>query len=289
MIRRQLVSWAVLLLLVVFVGTTPSRAEKISAVATFAILEDFVKQVGGELVETVSLVPFNVDPHSWEPSPKEARAVAEADILFANGGVFDQWLSDLQKSAAGPDVPLIVVSKGLADLGEEDPHYWLSVPNAVHYVEKITEALTELAPADAPYFAARSAAYIEELNRLDQSLVEELGQIEAEKRVIVTYHNAFSYFAKRYGFTVTEFLVHNPEGEPAARDMARLVEVLKRSRTSVVFSEPQISAGDRYLKALAKEIGGRVEVLYSDSLSRAVPTYIALMEYNKKTLLEALQ
>lgn len=283
----------VLLLLLVIVNTTPIKAEKIQAVATFSILEDFVRQVGGDRVEVVSLIPLNVDPHSWEPSPKEARYVANAHILLANGGVFDHWLVNLQESVAGPNVPLIVVSEGLAYLNQSehggDPHFWLSVPNAIHYVKNITAALVELSPADAPYFSKRSAAYIARLESLDRSLLVELGEIPAEKRIIVTYHNAFSYFAQRYGFSVAEFLVHNPAGEPTAKDMARLVEILKQQQNPVVFSEPQISAGDRYLRALVKEIGGTIEVLYSGSLTPEVSTYIAMMELNKKTLLEALQ
>lgn len=275
-----------------------AQAGKIKAVATFSILQDFVREVGGEKVEVLALVPFNVDPHSWEPTPKEARHVAEADILFANGAGFDQWLAELQKSAAQPGTPLIVVSEGLVPLspasgGEHgqsgDPHFWLSVPNAVFYVNQISQALAELAPEEASYFSTRAAEYVQKLESLDARLLEELGRIPPEKRVLITYHNAFSYFAERYGFSVSEFLVTNPEGEPSPRDMVRLAQILKDLDNPVIFSEPQISAGDRYLRALAQEVGARVRVLYSDSLSRELPTYLEMMEYNGRTLREALR
>lgn len=287
-----------ILVLCLVLSVAPVQARKFRVVTTFSILEDLVRQVGGEKVQVNSLVPLGADPHSWEATPKESRLVAEADLLVANGGGFDQWLINLQKNAARPGTPLVFVSQGLAALtmsssGHDhhggDPHFWLSVPNTIHYVDKITEALVALSPENTEYFLERSQLYLQELEELDRKIMLELGQIPVENRVIVTYHNAFSYLAERYGFAVVDFLVENPEAEPSPRDLGRLVQLLKQQVNPVVFAEPQLNVSTRYVETLAKEIQGKIYILYSDSLSEDVPSYVEMMNYNVKTLLEALK
>jgi ABC-type Zn uptake system ZnuABC Zn-binding protein ZnuA len=278
----------------------PVSGHELQVVTTFSILEDLVQQVGGERVAVNSLIARGADPHTWEPTPREARMVAQADLLVANGGGFDDWLLRLVENAAKQDTPLVMASQGLeaiehdhdhdhAHHHEGDPHFWLSVPNAIYYVEQITQALTTLSPGDTAYFQERSSKYVRELVELDRWMVEELGAIPEGNRVIVTYHSAFSYLAERYGFTVAEFLVVNPDSEPSPRELARLVDLLKGLSNRSVFTEPQLSSGTRYMQTLAGETGGKLYTLYSDSLSAEIPTYVAMMKYNTLTLLEALK
>lgn len=276
-----------------------AAAEPLNVVATFSILQDFVKQVGGGEVAVQALVPLGADPHTWEPSPREAALLADADLVVANGGGFDDWLLRLVRNAAKPGVPILLVAEelGPAEGGGShhghdhgaDPHLWLSVPNAISYVETIAAFLAEVSPERAAVFAERSSAYIDELRALDAKLTQELGQIPPEQRVIITYHNAFSYFAERYGFAVVEFLVRNPDAEPNPRDLGRLVGLLQRLEKPAVFSEPQLTSGARYLEALARDAGAEVYVLFSDSLTAEVPTYVQMMEYNLRVLMEALR
>lgn len=277
--------------------TRPVYGRELQVVTTFSILEDLVQQVGGERVQVTSLIARGADPHVWEPTPRDARIVAQADLLVANGGGFDDWLLGLVKNAARTDTPLVLASQDLAVLEhdhdhhhhEGDPHFWLSVPNAISYVEQITKALTLLSPDDALYFQERSREYVQGLLELEEWMISELARIPKENRVIVTYHNAFSYLAERYGFDVAEFLVENPEAEPSPRDLALLVDLLKRMNTRALFTEPQLSGGTRYMNALAQEVGGKVYTLYSDSLSADVTSYVELMRYNTRTLVEALE
>ena len=284
-------------LVVLVTVACPVLAKELRVVTTFSILEDFVQQIGGERVEVNSLIPRGADPHTWEASPKEARLVAQADLLVANGGGFDDWLLSLVENAAKADTPVILVSQGLPILEHNhgqhghggDPHFWLSVPNAIFYAEQIMQALVDLLPIEAPYFQERGNTYIQELVELDQQMVDELGRIPEENRVIVTYHNAFSYLAERYGFEVVEFLVDNPEAEPSPRDLGRLVALLKGQETPVLFAEPQLGSGTRYMQTLAREIRGEIYTLYSDTLTSEVPTYVEMMRYNMKTLAEALK
>lgn len=300
---RSLPKTLLCLLFVLVVFSASAFGKPLQVVATFSILQDFVEQVGGELVEVNTLIPRGADPHSWEPTPREARVLAQADLVVANGAGFDDWLFPVVKSAAGPNVPLVLASQGQEVLasGHEhhghqgegahagDPHLWLSAVNAIAYVERITEALVQLAPSQEAYFLERSSAYIQKLRDLDARILLELESIPRENRIIVTYHNAFSYFAERYQFSVAEFLVNNPEAEPSPRDLTRLVKLLAKQAKPALFTEPQLSAGRRYLETLAGEVGAEVYTLYSDSLSPEVPTYLALMEYNLQTLLEALR
>lgn len=292
-----------LILVVLATLAHPASGHELQVVTTFSILEDFVVQVGGDRVLVNSLVPAGADPHSWEPTPREARIVAQADLLVANGGGFDDWLVALMTNAARADSPLIYASQGLEALSSEhdhgheeegghhhgDPHFWLSVPNAIFYVEMITQSLVALSPENATYFQVRSKAYVEELMKLDAWMVEELAVIPQQNRIIVTYHNAFSYLAERYGFEVAEFLVANPEAEPSPRDLAKLVDLLRGMNRRSVFTEPQLASGSRYMQALAREVQGTVYTLFSDSLIQEVSTYVEMMEYNTRTLVEALK
>lgn len=293
--KYLLVTLVGLVLFGLFVPATLGQAAELKVVTTFSILEDFVKQVGGTQVEVSSLVPDGADPHSWEPTPKEARLVAQADLLVANGGNFDHWLVNLQTSVAKKGVPLILASEGITGIEEQhhehggDPHFWLSVPNAVHYVTNITKALVELKPSQKEYFETRAEAYIAELEILDSKLLDQLGQIPKSNRVIVTYHNAFSYLADRYGFEVVEYFVANPEAEPSARDLARLVQLLKQQPKPAVFTEPQLNISKRYVQALATETEAKIYVLYSDSFDSKVTDYVQMMEHNGTVLLEALR
>ncbi len=298
--KRMVIS---LVLVAIVVVVSPVSGHELQVVTTFSILEDLVQQVGGDRVIVNSLVPRGSDPHSWEPTPREARMVAQAELLIANGGGFDDWLLGLMKNAAKVDSLLVFASQGLEALehghahgeGDDhnhhhgDPHFWLNVPNSIFYVDQITQGLVTASPDDASYFQERSRAYIEELVELDEWIVGECEKIPRENRVIVTYHNAFSYLAAGYGFEVAEFLVTNPEAEPSPRDLARLVDLLGGMNKRVLFAEPQLTSGTRYMQALAKEVGGELYTLYSDSLSTEISTYVEMMKYNTRTLVEALE
>ena len=296
--RNMLIGALVMALLA---AAQPASAQQLEIVVTFSILEDLVEMIGGDRVEVKALVGRGADPHTWEPTPREARLVAQADLVVANGGGFDDWLLSLVRNASSSGTPLVLASEGLSalahgavpDHGDHshggDPHFWLSVPNAIFYVQQITEALVGISPVDGAYFRESAQAYIEELTELDRWMQDQLSKIPQENRVIVTYHNAFSYLAERYHFEVAEFLVHNPEAEPSPRDLARLVDLLKGQKRAALFIEPQLTSGTRYMQALAREIRGEVYTLYSDSLSTEVPSYVKMMQYNTETLVEALQ
>ena len=157
----------------VFGAVEAAADEPLRAAASFAIIADFVQQVGGDRVEVVSLVPALADPHAWEPTPQEARYLAGTQVLFVNGAGYEEWLWDLVRSASQSNLVVVELSAGLEPLPgpshsvhsdhRHDPHFWLSVANAVHYVERIAQTLMELDPKHAEYYRERADVYQKEL------------------------------------------------------------------------------------------------------------------------------
>ncbi len=268
---------AVVITLVLVVISSSGTAAPLRVVATFSVIADMAEHVGGGRVDVTSIVPIGGDPHTWEPTPREARNLAAADVLLYNGLGLELWVDRLIRSAARPDLPVIILSEGLepipgASFGahvheEGDPHFWLNVQYGMHYVERIRDAFVEL----------------------DRWIEETVAQIPEDHRKLVTYHDAFGYLAERYGLTISGFLVVNPDREPSSREMAEISRQLADYARPVIFVEPQISTGHRYAEAVASEVGGRVGLLYSDSLTEEVPTYVDMMRFNATQLLEALQ
>ncbi len=285
--------------LLVFAVWGGNASANLRAVATFSVLADFIQQVGGDKVSVTSIIPLGGDPHSWEPTPREARSIASADVLFYNGLGLELWVDRLISNAARPDLPIVVLSAGLTPLpgptftnhahDEGDPHFWLSVRYAMDYVKKIQQSLKELDPKNAQYYDENAQRYLDKLMELDAWLFQQVELIPKDNRQIITYHDGFRYLADQYGFDVVGFLVVNPDREPSSRDMAQLVRLLAALPRKVIFTEPQISGGSRYAQAVAQEVDGKVYTLYSDSLSEAVPSYIAMMRHNGRVLVEALQ
>lgn len=275
------------------------QAEPLQVTATFSVIADMAREVGGERVIVSSIVPLGGDPHTWEATPREARSVAAADVLFYNGLGLEVWVDRLIDNAARPDLPIVVLSEGLtpmkqADFAahpheEGDPHFWLNVQYGMHYVERIRDALIELDPEYAEYYEQNAKRYLAELAELDEWIEERIAAIPKEHRKLITYHDAFGYLAERYGLEIAGFLVVNPDREPSSREMANLVQQLADFPRRVVFVEPQIGAGHRYGEAVANEIDGRVGLLYSDSLTEEVPTYIDMMRFNANQLWEELR
>lgn len=294
-------------LLMLFLSTvSASAAARINAAATFPILADMAAAVGGELVSVKSLVPFGGDPHSWEPTPQDAKVVADADVVFLNGLGLEAWFSRLVENAAGSDVLIVTLSDGLPALpyhegadaaknskghshGELDPHMWLDVTYAMEYVKRIAAAFSQLDPENAAVYHRQAEAYLQELAELDQWLMGIAAQIPAENRRIITYHHALAYFARRYGFEIEAYLVVNPDREPTAKEMMQLAKLLVAHPRRVMFTEPQVSIGQRYAEAAVKEVGGRLFTFFTGSLTASVPTYIEMMRHNGRVLLEALQ
>jgi zinc/manganese transport system substrate-binding protein len=271
----------------------PVRAqERLNVVASFSILGDFVRNVGGESVNVAVLVGPDSDAHVYAPTPSDAKKVADAKLVFVNGLGFEGWLPRLVKSAGGK-ATVVTVTAGIAPLrfgSEADPHAWQSVANAKIYVANIRDALAAAAPADAEGFKARAAVYLADLDALVREVREGIAKIPEGRRKVISTHNAFGYFAAAYGVEFIAPVGVSTESEASARDIAKIITQIRTARIPAVFLEN--ITDPRLMGRISAETGARVGgTLYSDSLTGEKgdsPTYIAMVRHNIKALTSAL-
>ena len=288
---------------------TPAASGPIQAVASFSILGDLVRQVGGDAVTVTTLIGPGIDAHTYDPAPADLVNLGEADIVFENGLGFEPWLDRYYESAQ-PSAPRVVVTEGIAPLaageheGEEaaaasaerggfDPHVWHDVANAIVMVENIREALTAADPANGETYAANAAATIAELEALDAEIREEVATLPAERRKLVTSHDTFAYFARAYGFTVLGTALGSLStevGDPSARDIAMLIGEIESAGVPAIFAENV--ANPDLMAALAAEAGVTLAPpLYTDALGppgSPGETYEGMMRSNVATIVAAL-
>lgn len=271
----------------------PLRAqERVSVVASFSILGDFAKNVGGDRVSVTTLVGPDGDVHVYTPAPADARTIANAKLLIVNGLGLEGWLPRLLQSS-GSKAPIVIATKGIAPLkvgSDADPHAWQSVANAKIYVANISEALAAADPADAEVFRENARTYFTKLNGLDREVREAVAKIPPSRRKVISTHGAFGYFAAAYGIQFVAPLGVSTESEASARDIARIIAQIKTEKIPAVFLES--ISDDRLIRRISAETGARVGgTLYSDSLTGekgAAPTYIELVRHNIKALASAL-
>ncbi|MDJ0859210.1 MAG: metal ABC transporter substrate-binding protein [Dinoroseobacter sp.] len=275
-----------------FTALPAAAGEQINIVASFSILGDMVEQVVGDHASVTTIVGPDADAHIYQPSVADARAVAEADVVFVNGLGFETW-SDTLIAESGTEGVVYVATDGITPLevdGEVDPHAWNALTNGMVYVQNIADAMSEVMPAHADEFSANAAAYIDELEALDAETKEKLAALPADRRTVVTAHDAFGYLANAYGMTFLAPVGIDSEAEPSAQDLAALIEQLRKEQVAALFVENITSPA--LVRQIADEtgieIGGR---LYSDALSeRGGPatSYLAMFRHNLGAIVDAL-
>ena len=289
--------------ILVAMSTLPAAAQqpaKLKVVASFSILADFVRNIGGERIDLVTLVGADTDAHAFVPTPAHARNVAAANLIFINGLGFEGWMTRLIK-AAGSRANAVTATAGVKPLrmddqkdghshGAIDPHAWQSVANAKIYVGNIRDALVKADPAGRQTYDANAMAYAEKLDALEAEVRAAVARIPADRRRIITSHDAFGYFAASYGVQFIAPSGVSTETEASARDVARIISQIKTQKIPAVFLENISSA--RLMEQIARETGARIGgKLYSDALSGPdgpAPTYIEMMRHNVRQLGSAL-
>lgn len=304
MTRRLLLALALVLL------AFPAAAQPKKVIASFSILADIVSRIGGEQVSVATLVPAMGDAHVFQPSPSDARALAQADLLVANGLNFEPWLDRLV-AASGFKGQRIVASQGITPRqmgahdhdhdhgpGEKhshakvaDPHVWHDLTRMQTYIANIADGLATADPAHAAQYRQRGAAYAAELKSLEAWAMTEFASLPRAHRKAITQHDAFGYLADRYDI---EFLAPQgvtTESEASAEAVARLIRQIKRQRVQALFFENIVNP--RLIEQIAKEAkvkaGGR---LYSDALSPPggeADSYLAMYRLNITRLVEAMR
>lgn len=275
--------------------TIPSHGETqpaLPVVASFSILADFVKEVGGDRVNVTTMVGPNGDAHVYQPTPRDGQRLAAARAVFVNGLGFEGWVDRLV-AASKTKAAIVVASKATrprANEGGTDPHAWQDVANAKIYVVNIRDALKAADPASAADYDANAAAYLHKLDALDAEVQTAIDAIPKERRRIVSTHDAFGYFSARYGIEFIAPQGVSTDAEASARDVAKIVDAAKNQKVAAVFLENVVDP--RLTRRIAAEAGARIGgTLYSDALSDAkgpAPTYIDMMRHNVKELTKAL-
>ncbi|MCK1391470.1 zinc ABC transporter substrate-binding protein [Bradyrhizobium sp. 1] len=281
-----------LLCVLLLIASPLHAAERLNVVASFSILGDFVRAVGGDRVNITTLVGPDSDVHVYTPAPSDAKRITDAKLVIVNGLGLEGWLPRLVQSS-GAKAQVVTASAGIAPLklgSAADPHAWQSVPNAKIYVTDIANALAAADPDDADFFRTRAKAYLEQLEVLDREVRESVAKIPAERRKVISTHDAFGYFAAEYGVQFVAPLGVSTETEPSARDIAGIIGQIRDQKIPAVFLE-NIS-DDRLIRRIAAETGAKVGgTLISDGLTGEkglAPTYIDMVRHNIKALTSAL-
>ena len=278
--------------------------DRLRVLATTSIVADVVAAVGGSRIDIASLVPAGVDPHAFEPTPQDVRRVAEAQVIFENGLGLEAFLGDLVKSA-GSGAPVISVSAAIDALpagehpgeapdsahAEWDPHVWLDPQNVIVWTHAIEDCLSTLDPQGAPSYAEGARAYRLELLALDSEVEARLAAIPEGQRRLVTDHEEFAYFARRYGFEIVGAVIPAPSAaaEPSARELAALETIIGNTGVRAIFVSSVISPA--LSRQVADDMGIRLVTLYAHTLSDAAgpaASYLDLMRLNAQLIAEAL-
>lgn len=289
-------------------GALPAAAqaqEKLPVVASFSILGDFVKNVGGDRVSVALLVGPEGDAHVYQPSPADAKKLAGAKVIFVNGFKFEGWIDRLIK-ASGTKASVVVATKSItpremADDDEAkkgqvhehagvDPHAWQSIANARIYVANIRDALMAADPGGRKIYEKNAADYLAKLAAVESEVKEGIAKIPVERRRIITSHDAFGYFGAAYGFEFIAPQGVSTETEASARDVAKIIRQIKAQKIPAVFLENV--SDPRLMQRIAAESGAKIGgKIYSDALSVTggpASTYIDMMRHNIRQFSTAL-
>ena len=281
---------------------TPAWADgKIKVVASFSILEDMVRNVGGDRVSVSALVGSDGDAHMFTPSPADVQKVSTAQVLVVNGLGFEGWMDRLVQ-ASGFTGERIAATIGVNAIKSQedghghdhiafDPHAWQSVKNARLYVINIRDGLIKADPDGAEIYKANARAYMNKLDELDVHVREVVSRLAQDKRKVVTSHDAFAYFGAEYGLRFIGARGLSDDAEPSAQGVAQLIRQIRDEKVRTLFIENR--ASPKLLNQIARETGVKVGgKLYADVLSPAdgpAPSYIQMMQYNIRTLYDGLK
>lgn len=276
-----------------------ASGEKMKVVVSISPLADFAREVGGEKVDVSLLLPPGASPHTFEPTPRTMQEISRAKIFLKIGAGLEFW-ADRLIVAAGRSIITVDCSKGVElirghahdedhahnheGMQGVDPHFWLDPVISIGIIKKIEDAFSKTDPANSAYYGKNAAAYISRLSSLDREIAAKVKTFRT--REYITFHSAWSYFSRRYGLKVAAVIEESPGKEPSAKQIGKILEVLRNMKTRVVFAEPQFSP--KIAEAIAREAGGRVLFLDPEG-AKGREAYIDLMHYNLSIMEEAMR
>lgn len=289
-------------------AATQSGAGPVKVATSISVFADMLRQVGGGRVTVIGLIPPGADAHTYQPGPKDVKKLGDVRAVFLNGAGLEKSLKGVIENNTPAGAKTVDLSAGLTPIAFEqeavgpepsakdaehedeegaNPHFWLDVQNAKRYVQRIRDTLVEVDPEGRAAYTANAERYLAELDATDAYIKQQIGTVPPAQRKLVTFHDAFPYFAKAYGLDLVGFVVRAPGRDPSARDIKELGDTIKREGVRTVFKEPQLNA--KLLDRAAKDAGVRVDVLYSDALTKDVPTYLQMMRTNADKIAQGLK
>lgn len=287
----------VMLTLSALMAAPAAMAQTVQAVASFSVLADIVENIGGEHVVVKSLVGPNGDPHSFEPTPKDGQALAQADLVFVSGLGMEGWMDRLV-AASGYKGRTVVASEGINTRQMEedgktvtDPHAWNSMQNGVTYATNVMNALIAADPDDAGYFRQRGSAYIAQLTQLDNWAQQAFAQVPEARRKVLTSHDAFGYFGQRYGVHFLSPVGFSTDSEASASDVAGLITQLKKEKIHLYFIENQTDP--RLVQQIASASGAKSGgELYPEALTEKggeADSYVKAFRHNVSVMIASMK
>jgi manganese/zinc/iron transport system substrate-binding protein len=269
---------------------------KIKAISSITIINDIVRNSGGDKVDSKSICGVGIDPHTYKPKPNDPRLVSESDIVFINGFTLEHWIEEMVHNAGG-NKKVVTVTNGLTPMtdekgfGDPDPHAWFNVQNVKQYAVNIEKALSEIDKPNESFYKQNLDAYLKKLDSLDAWIKTEITKIPQEKRVLITSHDAFRYFGKAYGLEVRGLQGISTEAKAQTEDVKKLIDLVKERKLNSVFIETSVNP--KLLEEISRETGAKVGgTLYSDSVGddgTFEGTYIGAVTHNVNAIVSALK
>jgi len=269
--------------------------ERPKIIATASMISDMAQNIIGDKFEVVTIVPIGKDPHTYEPTPGDATMVANANVIFKNDLTFEGWLGKLIDNS-GTKANVVTVTKGvdviesLTYTNSADPHAWMNATNGIIYSENIKNAMVEYDPANKKFYEKNFIAYRKKLQDLDLYIQDQIKKIPAQQRILITSHDAFQYYGRKYGIRLESILGTSTDAQAQTSDIVRLDKVIKGNKVPAVFIESTVNP--KMLQELANSnditIGGS---LYSDSIGSKnsdAPTYYDMLKVNTDIIVNAL-
>ncbi|TDQ57186.1 manganese/iron transport system substrate-binding protein [Mesocricetibacter intestinalis] len=270
---------------------------KLKVVTTFTIIQDMAQNIAGDAAEVRSITKPGAEIHEYQPTPKDIAQAQSADLILWNGLNLERWFERFFQNMQ--DKPAVIVSEGIEPLsiyegaykGLPNPHAWMSPSNALIYIENIKKALVKYDPQNAPIYEDNAGRYAEKIKRADQEFRTRLAAVPEQQRWLVTSEGAFNYLTKDYGLKEIYLWPINAEQQGTPQQVRRVIDLVRKNKIPVVFSESTISP--KPMQQVAKETGAKYGgVLYVDSLSAAdgpVPTYLDLLNITVSTIIEGFE
>jgi manganese/zinc/iron transport system substrate-binding protein len=269
---------------------------KIKTISTITIINDIVKNIGGNKVETYSICEVGIDPHTYKAKPNDPKLISESDIVFINGFGLEHWIEEMIRHAGG-EKTVVTVTEGLTPMtdekgyGDPDPHAWFDAENMKTYAKNVAKGLISVDKENEKYYTDNLNNYLLQLDSLNNWIKSRVQELPEKKRVLITSHDAFRYFGRAYGFEVHGLQGISTEAKIQTDDVKKLVDFIKERNLKSVFIETSVNP--KLLEQISSETGAKVGgVLYSDSIGNEGTedgTYIGAVRHNVNAIVNSLK